>query len=70
MAPKIVRVLLSEERRGDGSQENPERTVAQIHTMDGVLIGEYDPLRLADSRMHPGGLRKLGFRLYEHSNQP
>ena len=62
MAPKIVRVVLTELRRGDGTPNNPERTVAELYTMDGVLVAEYDPLRLADSRIHVEGLRKLGFK--------
>lgn len=65
MAPKIVRVLMSEAVRGTGAEGDPVRTVAELYTLDGLLIAVYDT-QTGESRMYSEGLHRLGLkRRYE-----
>lgn len=41
--PKVIPVIYSETCRGKGTEDNPYRTVVQIHDLDGKLIAERDP---------------------------
>lgn len=61
MTPKIVRVMLAGGTRGAGTDDDPVRTVAELFTLDGVPLGEYDP-HTGESRIYPEGLQRLGFR--------
>ncbi len=41
---KLVFLIYSDElRHGDGTENDPVRRVAQLHTLDGKLMMEHDP---------------------------
>jgi hypothetical protein len=40
---RIVELILTYERRGKGTQEDPMRLVPQLYTRKGTLVAETDP---------------------------
>lgn len=40
---KIVRLIYTEQRTGDGQKDNPSRLAKQLWTEDGRLVLSYDP---------------------------
>lgn len=40
---RLVTLIQSFTHRGEGTKENPHRTVEQLWGKDGALIAEYDP---------------------------
>ena len=39
-APKVIQVIECYTNRGDGSADNPHRTLRQYYTLDGVFLAE------------------------------
>lgn len=42
-APRVIQVIKSYERRGEGIVNDPIRRVVMFHTLDGVFLAENDP---------------------------
>lgn len=53
---RLVELIETEERKGQGTAENPVRLCSQLWTKEGVLIAEFDPF-LGFGTMNPSGLR-------------
>ena len=42
---RIVKYIVTEDLRGDGSEEDLYRRVTQLFTLKGQLVAEYDPAK-------------------------
>jgi hypothetical protein len=41
---KVIKLILTNERRGLGTQDDPVRLCPQLFTLSGKLIAEHDPM--------------------------
>ena len=44
MQAKLIQVIKTEEKRGEGKEDDPVRLVTQYWSTDGTLLAERDPL--------------------------
>lgn len=42
-APKVISVIRTKDRRGNGTEQEPTRIVTQYWTLEGELLAERDP---------------------------
>lgn len=42
-APRIVKLIYSESRIGNGTVDSPNRLESMLHTLDGKLVAKHDP---------------------------
>jgi len=43
--PKVIEVIVAETHRGSGTEEDPDKLITQLFTLEGVLICEFDGSR-------------------------
>ena len=43
MAARCEEVIITQEKRGKGTEDDPVRLVVQVYAKDGTLIAESDP---------------------------
>ena len=65
MKARIVRLIYTTERRGAGTDSDPQRDVVQLWSLDGNLIAEVDPF-VRDKFSENGDPRACGV-LFEPS---
>lgn len=41
--PRIIKLILSNDHLGTGKENDPIRVTVELHTLDGVLVGYFDP---------------------------
>jgi hypothetical protein len=46
---KIVQYIITDDLKGDGSEENRYRRVVQLFTFSGQLVAEFDPWKNSES---------------------
>jgi len=50
MAPKLISVIESQRKHGDGTEQDPIRSITMYHTPDGDLLAERDPWIVGQSQ--------------------
>lgn len=48
--PRVIKVIHSEQYRGEGTTESPIRYAQQYHTLEGELLAEDDPCHISKMR--------------------